>query len=196
MGEFTEVTPLNAVERGMDHHNTDSERPALELAIIENRAICQVFAAKGQTAAVASALSLSQEPGVASVSDQFTALPLSPGQWMLHSASGRDGTFCTDLRSRLTGIGYVSEQSHGRLIIRVSGSKARQLLQKGCRLDMHPSVMSQGSCAQTPVAQVGVLLHQIDDAPGYDLMIYSGFAQSFWHWLTESAAEFGYRVMD
>ena len=31
---------------------------------------------------------------------------------------------------------------------------------------------------------------QLDDAPTYDLLVYSGFARSFWDWITEAAAEF------
>jgi len=70
------------------------------------------------------------------------------------------------------------------------GALARDLMARGCRLDLHASVARKGFCAQTQMAQVGVLIHQVSDAPAYDLYVYSGFARSFWHWLTETAAQF------
>ncbi len=163
---------------------------------LPDRAMVQLFARKGSEEAVAATLGISTTPSTATVLDEFTALPLAPGQWMLTSDSGAEGSFCQRIRERLdeaseSAHGYVSEQSQGRVIIRVSGDNARELMQKGCRLDLHNRVAGKGFCAQTPIAQVGVLLHQIDDNPAYDLHIYSGFAMSFWQWLTHSASQYG-----
>ena len=120
---------------------------------------------------------------------QFTALPLSPGQWLavFHDKNGLD---MDSLVSELADIGYASQQSDSRVCIRVSGANARDLMTRGCRLDLHPDATGEGFCAQSQMAQIGVLLHQISDEPTYDLYVYSGFARSFWHWLTETAEQF------
>lgn len=167
---------------------------AVHLAQRRDMAMVQVFARKQQSTQLASTLAIGSQVGMASVTADYTALPLGPGQWMLTSTTGDAGEFCQQIRARTGELGYVSEQSQSRVIIRVSGPSARQLMQKGCRLDLHPSFAGEGFCAQTPMAQVGVLMHQLDDAPSYDLHVYSGFARSFWHWLTESAAQYGYTV--
>lgn len=182
------ITPLDFI----DKTSIDPEKSDLKLTELRGQAMVQVFAKKDQINALASSLGIKTEPGVATVTAEFTALPLSRGQWMLSAVAGADGSFCETIRSRIGSSGFVSEQSHGRVIVRVSGAAARKLLQKGCRLDLHASVATAGFCAQTPMAQVGVLMHQIDDTPTYDLYVYSGFAHSFWHWLTEGAAQFGY----
>jgi hypothetical protein len=44
------------------------------------------------------------------------------------------------------------------------------------------------------IAQIGVLLHQCDERPTYDLYLLAGYAVDFLDWLTASAAEFGYRI--
>ena len=178
-------------------HNTRAESVHIDAAnvTLQERAgvgVVQVFV-KGDGGA--SALGLGTEPGVATVTDAYTALPLSPNQWMLISATGADGSFAESVRATLGNHGYVSEQSQGRVVIRLGGPRAADVLRKGCRLDLHPSVVSPGFCAQTSMAQVGVQLHWVDDSPTYDLIVYSGFARSFWHWLTESAAEYGYHVL-
>jgi sarcosine oxidase subunit gamma len=112
----------------------------------------------------------------------------------LIAGEGRDGAFTQAVAARAAGLGYASEQSHGRQVIRVAGPRARDLMAKGCRLDLHPRVARPGFCAQTQIAQIGVLILQVDDAPTYDLVLFAGFAEAFWHWLTEAAAEYGYAV--
>jgi len=67
------------------------------------------------------------------------------------------------------------------------------LLDKGCSLDLHPRIFPVGSCAQTALAHVGVLLHRRDIAT-FELYCARSYAQHLWHWLTEAAAEFGYVV--
>jgi sarcosine oxidase subunit gamma len=41
---------------------------------------------------------------------------------------------------------------------------------------------------------MGVQLWQAGDPQSYDLAIFRSVSQSFWRWLTASAAEFGYEV--
>lgn len=165
----------------------------LSLFELPGRAVVQLFAKRGRESAVGDVLAIGNTPGVATVNERLTAMPLAPGQWILTSLEGDDGSFAEQLRSDLSDEAYVSEQSHGRVIIRVSGENARSLMQKGCRLDLHGSVAKAGFCAQTSMAQVGVLIHQVDNSPTYDLHVYSGFALSFWHWLMSSAAQYGER---
>jgi sarcosine oxidase subunit gamma len=89
----------------------------------------------------------------------------------------------------------VSEQSHGRQVVRVEGPAARALLERLCRLDLHPRRVAAGYCAQTTVAGIGCLVHQRDATPAFDLVVYAGYAQAFWERLTHTAASFGYRVV-
>jgi len=183
------VSPLESVQI----KDATASAP-ITLSVIYGNAMLQVFAKKNQITQASQRLNIDQQAGMASNADQFVAFPLSPGQWLLSANSGGDGRFFQQIAERLGDAGYVSEQSHSRVVIRVSGSAARALLQKGCRLDLHPNVIKPGFCAQTPIAQIGVLLHQVESSPTYDLYVYSGFADSFWHWLTESAAQYGYNA--
>jgi len=185
------ISPL----AGIDKSGSSAPMPSaglISITELRDTALLQLFAKKGQEKALATELQIGLDPGAASYADEFTALPLAPGQWMLSAKAGGDGEFYQQMATRIAEYAHLSEQSHGRVIFRVAGSNARMLLQKGCRLDLHPSVTSAGFCAQTPIAQVGVLLHQLDEIPTYDLYVYSGFARSFWQWLSESAAQYGY----
>ena len=93
----------------------------------------------------------------------------------------------------LDGLASVSDQSHGRVVIRVAGAKARDVLAKGTPVDLHPDAFPVGTSAMTQMAHVGVHLTRVaEDA--YDLSVFRGFAESFWEWITEQAEEFGYQV--
>lgn len=116
-----------------------------------------------------------------------TILWLGPDQWLLigdcfHEALPLAGGFLTDV-------------SHGRAALRISGPRARELLAKGCNVDLHPTKFLPGQCAQTSIARVSILLH-LTNAEGYfDLYCARSYAGSLWQWLTEAAAEFGYQVV-
>ena len=107
------------------------------------------------------------------------------------SAGSNPKDFADGLRAKLKKNGYVSEQSDARVIFSLSGPRVREMMQKGCRLDLHPSVTQKGWCAQTQMAQAGVIIHQSDDAPTYDILVYSGFAQHFAEWLAHTGAQLG-----
>jgi len=36
-----------------------------------------------------------------------------------------------------------------------------------------------------------VLIHKINDDPAFDLIVFAGFADSFWHWISQASAEYG-----
>lgn len=84
--------------------------------------------------------------------------------------------------------------SHSRAVIRLAGGSARQVLAKGSGLDTHPKVFVAGSCAQTALFHVPVLIDCLDDAPTFDLYAARGLALSLWQSLCHASAEYGYRV--
>ncbi len=184
---FSAAYPLDTFLSGSQGK---AKSPGVRIEDSRGRAIVQIFAVEGKIRAVERALKIAGTPGTATRRKRFSALPVCPGQWLLVSHAA-DKNFAVAVSKKLQGIGYVSEQSDSRIILAISGPKARQLMQKGCRLDLHPSVAKNGFCGQTRMAGVGVMIHQLDAAPTYELMVFSGFAQDFAEWLTHSAAEFG-----
>ena len=98
----------------------------------------------------------------------------------------------TKLAAGLKGLATIIDQSDGKAVLRISGLRARDTLAKGCSLDLHPSAFKPGSVGTTPVALIDCVIWQVDETPTYDLAIPTSFAESFWSWLTASAAEYGY----
>lgn len=115
------------------------------------------------------------------------ALRLGPDEWLLVSDSR---TF--EVPANI-GSGTITDVSHGRAALRVSGPHVRAVLAKGCPLDLHPRGFPLDRCAQTAIAKVSVILDHMQ-ADVFDLYCSRSHAGSFWHWLTEAAAEYGYDV--
>jgi methylglutamate dehydrogenase subunit D len=167
------------------------ERVGLGLATVACR--------KGQTeplkAAVASAYGLDL-PGSSRVAQGplVSFVGYGPGQWLAVSESLANEALARDLAQRLQGLASISDQSGGRTVLRVSGSRARDVLAKGLPIDLDPRAFPLGSAATSVISLMGVQLWQIDDTRSYDIAVFRSLSASFWRWLTASAAEFGYEV--
>jgi len=117
-----------------------------------------------------------------------------PDQWIA-SAEGADAAgFAAKVRARIGPFAAVSDQSDARLVLRVSGPRARDVLAKGVPVDLHPKAFKPGDVACTVIGYVNTQIDMLDDAPTYQLAAPRSMAGSFWSWLTASAVEFGYDV--
>lgn len=94
----------------------------------------------------------------------------------------------------LARLATIVDQSHGLAILAVSGPRVRETLAKGFSIDLHPRVFRTGHTAMTTVSHIAVQITQIADDPVFEIAIARSFAESFWHWLEASAAEFGLEV--
>lgn len=90
--------------------------------------------------------------------------------------------------------GALIDVSSGRVVLRVRGPRAAEILAKNCGLDFHPRRFAVGHCAQSLYGRVAVLIDKFDAEPGFDLFAARSYAGSLWHELTHAAGEYGYRV--
>ncbi len=117
-----------------------------------------------------------------------------PEQWLAVRDDRTDGVLYGELREKLSGLASVSDQSHGRIVLSLSGRNARDVLCKGTPIDLHPRQFGPGQCALTQMAHIGV--HLACTGPDmFELSMFRGFAESFYEWLTEMSLEVGYEVL-
>jgi sarcosine oxidase subunit gamma len=168
-----------------------SERDGLGLATI--------LARKGREAALAErvrdqfGIVLPKGPHRAAVGDVAFA-STGPGAWL---ATGENGAnrFAVSLKGTLAEFASVSDQSDGYAFLRLSGPRLRETLAKGISIDLDDGIFKPGDVAATAVFHIGTTLWRLDDAaddsPVFEIAVFRSLAGSFWHWLCESAAEFG-----
>ena len=121
---------------------------------------------------------------------------LAPGEWLALAEGARAAGLASALSAELAGLAGVVDLSSAKAIIRVSGPRARDVLAKGCPLDLDARAFAPGDAATTLVAQIGCTIRQVDAVPTYDLLVPRSFAESFYAWLAASAAAYGYEVTE
>lgn len=142
-----------------------------------------------------------QPPSGSSGDAEGAILAVAPGRLLVES---RDARLAARLAEQIgPDLGAVTDLSHARIAIRVAGPRAAWVLAKGLALDLHPQAFPPMKVAQSAVHEVGVILRRLSadklggdklGGDSFDLYVYRGFALSFWEWLTEAAAETGFRV--
>ncbi len=121
----------------------------------------------------------------------FTVLWYGPDEWLIIGAKGESASLVAKLRAGLGEVfSSVQDISGGNTVLEFAGTRARDLLQKGCPLDLHASVFTTGQCAQSVVAKTSATLYQIDDAPVYRMVVRRSFSDYLGHWLLDAAAEY------
>ena len=119
---------------------------------------------------------------------------MGPGQWLAMAQSTGAGTRFDALRADLDGLAAVTDQGDGRVILDVSGPRARDALAKGIAVDLDPGVFKVGDLAQTSASHIGLQIALNDAAPTFEIVSARSTAGSLWAWLTASAAEYGIDV--
>jgi methylglutamate dehydrogenase subunit D len=124
---------------------------------------------------------------------------IGPGAWLATSQGG-GGAFAKSLEESLGDLASISDQSDGYAVLNLSGPKLRQALCKLVSIDLHPRAFQAGDVAATVSAHIGATLWRLEDgADGsavFEIAVFRSLAESFWGALSESAAEFGFRVID
>lgn len=135
---------------------------------------------------------LPNQPGQVVRTDRVLILWLGPDKWLLVGPEGTAQELQNTLNSALEDEhGAVVDVSANRTIIEVSGSKTRELLNKGCALDLHQRSFDADQCAQTLLARAGVILFCRDaELPSFWLFVRASFARYLADWLTDAAAEY------
>lgn len=141
----------------------------------------------------AAGLSLPTEPNRVVRGGEVRALWLGPSEWLLVGPAGREGDLARSLRASLAGQhAAVTDVSEARTCILVGGPKARELMAKGCSLDLHPRAFGPGRCAQSGLVGVNIILEQIDERPTFEIAVLNSFADHLWRWLERAST--GYKT--
>ncbi|MEV7734215.1 sarcosine oxidase subunit gamma family protein [Streptomyces sp. NPDC088921] len=120
-----------------------------------------------------------------------TIMWLGPDEWLVLSRADA-GTVTAQVRQALDGApGSVVDVSANRTTLELSGPAAREVLEKGCPLDLHPRAFGPGRAVSTTVGPIAVLLWQVDDSPTYRLLPRSSFADYLARWLIDAMSEYG-----
>ncbi|MGX8009348.1 sarcosine oxidase subunit gamma [Mesorhizobium sp. ORM8.1] len=172
----------------------------VSLTEIRNFDLVQVMARRGKAADMSTAakarfgVAAPETPKAVGTADA-TLIWSGPDQFFVLSKGGKHGIEA--LAPVFAGPASLSDQSHARVLIGVSGAKARTMLAKLSSIDLHPDVFVVGAAAATSMDHTSVTLWRGDNRNGqavFNLLVFATFAESLWHTMLDSAAEYGVTI--
>ena len=194
MAELTRLHPLEQITAELVSHNNDAVTITAEpfVAMVDVRLPAEVSGAE----LLGTRLPTTPNTWVATAAER--AIWLGPDEWLLTSTAHVPEELTGRAREALRPLGgVVTDVSAQRIGIRLTGRRARDVLAKGCSIDLHPVVFGHDRAAQTSVGLAGVILLAMSDAgEEFLLLVRSSFAGYLADWLLDAAQEFTQEFTD
>ena len=112
-------------------------------------------------------------------------------EWLLITPDGRQSAVAASLRAALSETHHaLTDVSDLRTRFALDGPNARDVLQKGCAVDLHPRVFGTSSCVTTALARVRVTLRRMGDAERYEILVERSYGSYLRDWLVDAALEY------
>ncbi|MDZ7770509.1 MAG: sarcosine oxidase subunit gamma family protein [Woeseiaceae bacterium] len=182
--------PLDGIDAGLASDGNVALRPTgfRTLVNLRARADDKAFAA-GLSDLFG--LELPGEPNRYTGDGEHALLWLGPDEWLLLAPDNEAPGIADGLRAALGDDPWLAvvDLSHNYTGLTLSGPSSRDVLAKGCPLDMHPRTFGKGQCAQSILAGTRVLL-RATARDTFELWVRNSFARYTVQWLTDAMAEY------
>ena len=172
----------------------------VSLTEIRNFDLIQVMTRRGKAADMGKAakarfsVAAPETPKAVQTADA-TLIWSGPDQFFVLSKGGKHVT--ESLVPAFVASASLSDQSHARVLISISGAKARTMLAKLSSIDLHADAFAIGAAAATSMNHTSVTLWRGNDRDGlavFNVLVFATFAESLWHTMLDSAAEYGVAI--
>jgi sarcosine oxidase subunit gamma len=123
------------------------------------------------------------------------ALWLGPDEWLVLVGADEVGPTVSALRDALSNLDHAVVEVSDRFAgISVEGERARDVLNAGVPLDLHPRAFPPGMVARTVLAKTPVVLRRPAEREAFELYLNGSLAPYAWLFLENAAREFGFGI--
>jgi heterotetrameric sarcosine oxidase gamma subunit len=178
-------------------HGSTADGVGVVLTETQPGSIVQVAAWQGQEKKLIAAIKsvaglvLPDGAGGGAVNDTKAAFGFAPGRFLVVDQNeGLAAIFSSTITSE---AGTVTDLSHGRTALRISGPKAEWILAKFFAVDFSATAFPVGSGISSTHHDIFTQI-QRTGAEQFDLYVFRSFARSFWTALCHASEEVGYEV--
>jgi len=195
---MTSVSALNHIHKTglFGNHENKNEESLLKVSEIKNLLILQIVQYKNSTVSFESididSLKLKNEPLSVVSNNDTRILWNGPKNWLLVSTK-------KDLLKNITETFKetdfaVTDLSHSRAIIEIEGRDAKEVLKKGCPFNFN--ILDKNNSINSTYNGIAFTADMIDNKP-YKIRLFSlrSFGESFYHSISDSSLEFGYKAI-
>ena len=195
---MTSISALNHIHKTglFGNHENKNEESLLKVSEIKNLLIVQIVQYKNSTVSFESididSLKLKNEPLNVVSNNDTRILWNGPKNWLLVSTK-------KDLMKNISEVFKetdfaVTDLSHSRAIIELEGQDAKEVLKKGCPYNF--TLLNKDNCVNSTYNGVTFTADLIDEKL-LKIRLFSlrSFGESFYHSITDSSLEFGYKAI-
>ena len=124
-----------------------------------------------------------EKPNTTAEGNGYDMLWLGPDEWLVRSAMTHDATRTAPLQAAL-GTAFAGvfasavDIGSGYTVLEISGTRTREVLSRGCPLDLHPKLFGEGQCAQSHYFKASITLVPTG-ADSFDIVVRRSFADYF-----------------
>ena len=192
---MTVVTPLEFIhKKGIfgDHHKKN-EKDLLQISEVKNLAIIQIVQYKRSKIQLGTiqieGLGFPIENSKVESNKETRILWSAPRTWFVIS---KKENIINNIKEKCTDENFaITDISHSRAVIQIKGLEAREILKKGCPLNINE--FKTNNCAGTVFHGISIVVDLIDNNPDtFNLLTLRSFGESFYHHITDAALESGY----
>ena len=192
---MTVVTPLEFIhKKGIfgDHHKKN-EKDLLQISEVKNLAIIQIVQYKRSKIQLGTiqieGLGFPIENSKVESNKETRILWSAPRTWFVIS---KKENIINNIKEKCTDENFaITDISHSRAVIQIKGLQAREILKKGCPLNINE--FKTNNCAGTVFHGISIVVDLIDNNPDtFNLLTLRSFGESFYHHVTDAALESGY----
>ena len=180
-------SPLVGVDALLKKHEATAskafrlnERPFLELVNVRGDLRDAAF-----VAAVESVIGCKppEKANTTATGNGYDLMWLGPDEWLVRSAAAHSATQTAPMEARLReavkGLYAAAvDIGSGYTVLEISGTRTREVLVRGCPLDLHPTLFGEGQCAQTHYFKASMTLLPTG-ADSFDIVVRRSFADYF-----------------
>ena len=195
---MTSVSALNYIHKTglFGNHENKNEESLLKISEIRNLLIVQIVQYKNSTVSFENididSLKLKNEPLTVTCNNDTRILWNGPKNWLLVSTK-------KDLLKNISEIFKdtdfaVTDLSHSRAIIELEGQDAKEVLKKGCPFNFN--ILDKNNSINSTYNGIAFTADMIDNKP-YKIRLFTlrSFGESFYHSISDSSLEFGYKAI-
>ena len=126
-------------------------------------------------------IALPTQPNTGARAGDITLLSLGPRSWLCVGDRERATNEYDVARKALNEAGgALFDVSSSYVAWTVSGEASARVLNRGCPLDLHPTVFRAGHCAQSLLGHIGVLIYRPDERQAFVVAVARSFAADAW----------------
>jgi len=192
---MTAISPLQFIhKKGLfgDYHKKN-ESDLMQILEVKNLNIVQIFQYQKSKIKIDSididGLELSLLSSKVSSNKDIRILWSAPNTWLVIS---KKQDIVKIIKQSFSNEDFaVTDISHSRTTIQIKGSKAKEVLKKGCPINFNE--FEKNNCAGSIFHGINIVIDCIENNPQtFNLITLRSFGESFYHHIADATLEFGY----